>query len=156
MAFASSYQPLADFLSGQRGGVWNASFEEIERVLRRPLPASAYRHQAWWANQSGPGHSQTHGWKSVGWRTTKLDLERKRVCFEREKGGGVRRNSVSDVPIDAALLGEARRVTGINDRDELLAEALRALIQRETADYLLSLGGTMPDYVPGPRERPAA
>lgn len=155
MSIGASYQSLADFLARRDGDVWNATFDEVERVLRRPLPRSAYEHQAWWANQNGRGHSQTHGWRSVGWRTVKLDLERKRVCFEREKSENARRPRQNSFP-DPNLFGEATRVTGIQDRNALIAEALRALIQRETSEYLLSLGGTMPDYSPAPRERPDA
>ena len=79
------YQPLADFLAAKKGGQWDASFEEIEKQLGFSLPKSAYKYQAWWANQNGAGHSQNKGWRSVGWRTSRLDLERRRVRFERER-----------------------------------------------------------------------
>ena len=64
----SRYEPLAQFLAAKKGDSWEASFEDIEKQLGGPLPQSAYKYPAWWANQTGPGHSQTRGWRSVGWR----------------------------------------------------------------------------------------
>jgi len=144
------YQPLADFLAAKKGSQWEASFEEIERALGFPLPKSAYKYQAWWANQSGAGHSQTKGWRSVGWRTSKLDLERRRVRFERERGGG---SEVAPLP-GHDLMRQARELSGIEDNDLLIEEALRALIAREAGRRLIQLGGTMPDLKVPPRRRP--
>ena len=62
----SRYEPLAQFLAAKKTDVWEASFEEIEARLGARLPDSAYKYPAWWANQAGPGHSQTRGWRSVG------------------------------------------------------------------------------------------
>jgi hypothetical protein len=149
MGFGSVYQPLADFLRARAGDDWDARFEDVERVLRRPLPSSAYRYQAWWANQTGPGHSQTHGWRSAGWRTAKLDLERRRVRFERDAGpaDGVK-------PRGQDIWDRAREITGITDRNRLVEEGLRALIARDAAEQLVALGGSMPDYATPARERP--
>jgi hypothetical protein len=152
-AAVSSYLKLAEFLAAKQSGRWDASFDEVERVLGRQLPNSAYRHQAWWANQTGPGHSQTRGWRSVGWRTAKLDLERRRVSFERERDHG---HAARPTAGDRELWREAADLTGIADRADLTREALRALIAREAAGCLIAAGGTMPDFLPAPRERPDA
>ena len=153
MPFNSSYQPLADYLANRKANCWEATFREIEEKLGRRLPASAYRHQAWWANQTGPGHSQTQGWRSVGWRTAKLDLERRRVRFERDDAatGGSRR---AGKPRSSDLQERARLLTGIEDPDRLIQEALQALIERKSAEHLIAMGGAMPDLVVPPRERP--
>jgi hypothetical protein len=147
------YQPLADYLAAKKGRRWEASFDEIERRLGFALPRSAYKYPAWWANQNGPGHSQTKGWRSAGWRTTRLDLEGRRVTFEREA------NVPAREPRDSLgaeeLLRRAGELTGINDRESLIQEALRALIAREAGLRLIRLGGTMPDIKVPPRERPA-
>jgi hypothetical protein len=144
----SRYNALADYLKRRKGSAWDASFEEIESILGGKLPQSAFRYPAWWANQTGPGHSQTAGWRSVGWRTAKLDLERRRVRFEKE---------IDTASITAAdndrLFAEARSWTGIDDQSALVREALRALIAREASARLARLGGTMPDYTAPPRER---
>lgn len=56
--------------------------------------------------------------------------------------------------LDDDLLEEAQRLTGINEKSPLVREALRALIQRESARRLARLGGSEPDLVPAPRRRP--
>ncbi len=145
----SIYQPLADFLAARKGDLWEASFADVESTLGRALPQSAYRHQAWWANQTGAGHSQTYGWRSAGWRTTRLNLEGRRVTFERE------RDISSSTPdtLDA-LIETAGRLLGLTDREDIVAKALRTLIAHEALTSLGELGGSMPDYHAPNRERP--
>ena len=57
------------------------------------------------------------------------------------------------VNLDSALLEEARRLTGVDERTALLHEALRALIARESARRLARLGGSEPRLQPVPRRR---
>jgi len=45
---------------------------------------------------------------------------------------------------DQELLGEAQALTGIAERSALVKEALRVLIQRESARKLALLGGSEP------------
>ena len=59
------------------------------------------------------------------------------------------------VNLDDALLAEARRLTGIEERTALLQEALRALIAREASRRLARLGGSEPGVKPIPRRRSA-
>jgi Arc/MetJ family transcription regulator len=59
------------------------------------------------------------------------------------------------VNLDDALLAEARRLTGIEERTALLHEALRALVAREASRRLARLGGSEPDLRPIPRRRSA-
>lgn len=146
----SRYHALAEYLKRLDEPVWEAGFEEIEKLLGAELPKSAYRYPAWWANQSGAGHSQTSGWKSVGWKTAKLDLASRRVRFERESAD---LRSAQPPAIDDQLFEEARKLTGIDDRVALVREGLRALIARKAAERLARLGGSMPDFAPAPRER---
>lgn len=49
------------------------------------------------------------------------------------------------ITIDDAVLEEASKLTGISDKEELIREALGALISRETGRRLIDLGGSMPD-----------
>lgn len=150
----SRYQPLADFLAGKKELEWNATFAEIEAQLGFPLPDSAYKYPAWWANQTGAGHSQTKGWRSVGWKTRDLDLERRRIRFEREaRAMAAERPSEEDER--RGLMRMAAELTGIDDPDSLVREALRSLIAREAGRRLIALGGTMPDIKVPPRERPS-
>ncbi len=59
------------------------------------------------------------------------------------------------VNIDVQLLDKARRMSGISGNTDLVREALRALIERETARRLARLGGSEPQLDPVPRRRPA-
>ena len=47
--------------------------------------------------------------------------------------------------IDDHLLGEAQRITGTMEKTALVREALRALIERESARRLALLGGSEAD-----------
>jgi hypothetical protein len=119
----SRYEPLAQFLDRSREKVWKAGFQEIEAVLGFALPQSAYRYPAWWANQRGPGHSQTSGWRGVGWKTSKVDLKKQQVVFER-----------------TAQLEQTESTDAQDD-----------FVIRGAIEFLIGLGGTMPDYQPAPR-----
>jgi hypothetical protein len=52
--------------------------------------------------------------------------------------------------LDDELLLKAQEISGLNERGQLIREALIALVQRESAKRLAALGGTEPDlqYVP--------
>jgi Arc/MetJ family transcription regulator len=58
--------------------------------------------------------------------------------------------------IDDKLVNDARRLTHIEERTELIHEGLRALISRESARRLARLGGSEPGISAIPRRRPAA
>lgn len=51
------------------------------------------------------------------------------------------------ITLDDTLLADARAYSGINETGALIREALKRLIQREAAERLIALGGTMPDLV---------
>ena len=57
------------------------------------------------------------------------------------------------VTLDDELLEKAARYTGIKEKSALINASLRAVVEREASRRLARLGGTMPDYVPGPRKR---
>jgi len=56
--------------------------------------------------------------------------------------------------LDDELLAKAQALTGLTEKSALVREALRALVQRESARRLARLGGTMPDLEIPPRRRP--
>lgn len=58
--------------------------------------------------------------------------------------------------LDDDLVGEAQRLTGCTEKTALVREALRALIERESARRLARLGGSQPNLKPVPRRRPPA
>jgi len=53
--------------------------------------------------------------------------------------------------LDDDLLTEAQRLTGTTEKTALVREALRALIERESAKRLARLAGTEPDAKQVPR-----
>ena len=55
--------------------------------------------------------------------------------------------------LDDDLLTEAQHLTGISEKTALVREALRALIERESARRLARLGGTEPSLAEIPRRR---
>ncbi len=58
--------------------------------------------------------------------------------------------------LDDELLAEAQRLTGTKEKTALVRDALRALIERESARRLARLGGTQPELTAAPRRRSAA
>jgi Arc/MetJ family transcription regulator len=57
------------------------------------------------------------------------------------------------VALDDDLIRIAREFTGVAENTALLREALKALIERESARRLAFLGGTMPGVKNVPRRR---
>ncbi|MHB8450941.1 MAG: type II toxin-antitoxin system VapB family antitoxin [Mycobacteriales bacterium] len=55
--------------------------------------------------------------------------------------------------LDDDLLAEAQRLTGTVEKTALVREALRALIERESARRLARLGGSEPGLTETPRRR---
>lgn len=55
--------------------------------------------------------------------------------------------------IDDDLLSRAQALTGLGEKSALVREALRALIERESARRLARLGGSEPDLTAPPRRR---
>lgn len=55
--------------------------------------------------------------------------------------------------LNDALLEEARKMTGIEEKTSLVHEGLRALIAREAAKRLAALGGSQPKLTNVPRRR---
>ncbi|NNN16379.1 MAG: type II toxin-antitoxin system VapB family antitoxin [Acidimicrobiaceae bacterium] len=58
--------------------------------------------------------------------------------------------------LDDDLIAEAQRLTGTPEKSALVSEALRALIERESARRLARLGGSEPRLDRVPRRRPLA
>lgn len=57
--------------------------------------------------------------------------------------------------LDDDLVAEASRLTGTTEKSVLVRQALRALIERESARRLARLGGSEPELTAAPRRRPA-
>ncbi len=55
--------------------------------------------------------------------------------------------------LDDELVAKAQELTGLREKSALVREALKALIQRETARRLALLGGSEPLLAPIPRRQ---
>lgn len=60
------------------------------------------------------------------------------------------------INIDEEILAKAAKLAGPLDRSALVREALKALIERETARRLARLGASQPDLKAAPRRRAEA
>ncbi len=58
------------------------------------------------------------------------------------------------IALDDDLIRTAQEFTGVEEKTALIREALKALIERESARRLASLGGTMRGLKSIPRRRP--
>ncbi len=79
----SKYDPLKFHLIQSQESIIHLSFAQIERILDAPLPNSAFRHNAWWANEVEGTHSHSDSWMDAGYRTESLDLNATRVTFRK-------------------------------------------------------------------------
>ena len=59
-----------------------------------------------------------------------------------------------NIQLDEREVDRARRLTGIEDVQQLLPEVLRRFAHLEAAMRLIRLGGSMPDFKAPPRQRP--
>ncbi len=57
--------------------------------------------------------------------------------------------------LDDDLLNKAQAFTGVREKSALVREALKALIERESARRLARLGGSEPDLAVPSRRRPS-
>jgi hypothetical protein len=143
------YKPIARKLTQASNDELCISLSEIEDILQFKLPPSARKHRAWWSNSYKGNHSQAEGWISVGWETRDIDIKHERIRFVKTSAAGRSNRNLENLE----LWDKAKSLTGINDRMELEAAAVRALIQRVAALELAKLGGTQPNASAAPRER---
>ncbi len=55
--------------------------------------------------------------------------------------------------LDDDLMEKAAHYTGLSESSAIVREALKALVSREAARRLALMGGSAPDFEPGPRKR---
>ena len=80
---SGSYQPLSEYLQSLDVSRIGLSFTEVERILGRPLPASARKHRAWWSNERTGSHSHARAWMDAGWHVAVVDFNAGRVEFDK-------------------------------------------------------------------------
>ena len=82
----SRYAPLAIWLQNYspEKDVVRLQFSQVEDIIDGKLPASAYKHRSWWANDSA-NHSQSQQWLEAGWRVGEIGMGNQTVRFVRIK-----------------------------------------------------------------------
>jgi hypothetical protein len=111
----SRYEPLSRYLQSRREAELPLSFGDVERIVGRELPHSAYEHQPWWANTTT--HSHALAWMRVGWKTSGVNLSKRTVRFVRTDPHPPVENP--DVPFAARQLSI--------DKNDLTSGAVRML-----------------------------
>ncbi len=78
----SKYDPLLQTLLAKETSSWRVHFDQIEKILGMPLPASARKYPAWWSNDATT-HSHSRAWLRAGWKTGQVDLPGEAVTFRK-------------------------------------------------------------------------
>ncbi len=93
----SKYAPFADFLRSQTSDTIEIAFDQVGSMVGG-LPASAWNHDAWWANSSpGDSHTWAHQWAAAGWKCVTADRHRGVAVFQRTGTTAVRRLPVTEL-----------------------------------------------------------
>jgi hypothetical protein len=97
------YEPLTDHLATlATAGRQVAEFDFADIAdLVGGLPPSAFKYQAWWANDS---KVEAQAWRAANWHVDTVNLDRQRVRFARGGVGGSHRRTHRDKPVPAQLL----------------------------------------------------
>lgn len=78
-----SYAPLARYLTNTPEKILSVglTFDQIEIILTKGLPRSAFQYRAWWSND--PTKPQSAAWLDEGWRTSAVNMTERRLNFVR-------------------------------------------------------------------------
>jgi hypothetical protein len=126
----SRYEPLTRYLESRREAEIPMSFQEVEAILNRGLPASARRHQPWWSNTTT--HSHADAWLRIGWKTRNVDLAHQRVVFVQD-------SSLTPPPTPQASLAPSNtRSEAVTFSMGSLAPAAEALVRRHMTKHGVS------------------
>lgn len=87
------------------------TFDEVERILQGDLPASAWQHRSWWANDS-VSHVQSQQWLDAGWQVMRLSLTERRVTFAR-----LEKRNQQYIRFFSELVSQLRNTTDFSMRD---------------------------------------
>ena len=140
------YDPLRSYLGSLPDNAVVLTYEEIERLLGRPLPHTAYSDswRQWWANTET--HSQALAWLRAGWRVTKPDRDNRRVEFRRSSAG-----APAAAPAPATRGGrEDADAAGaiVVPREDLTASALR-MLEDAAEEHSADLGQAVAELLNG-------
>ncbi|MES1159031.1 MAG: hypothetical protein ABUL42_03970 [Terricaulis silvestris] len=130
------YDALNAYFAAQKSPRLSLSFDDVEKAARITLPASAFRYEAWWANDR-TSHVQAQAWLDAGYRTESVDLQKKTVSFVRAapSRSGVQEKNDLIFAHDASgrhpLLGAMRDTFTIEPGHDLAGSSLESHEQAE-------------------------
>ena len=75
------YDPLMKYLDECGFQTVTLTYSEIEKIIDRELPVTAYKRSQGWGNNKN-GHSQAASWLDVGYKTCNILLGQS-VTFEK-------------------------------------------------------------------------
>lgn len=78
-----SYARLATLLNSTPSSIasFGLTFQQIEDILKKELPRSAFEYRAWWSND--PMKPQSAAWLNEGWRTASVSMTDRKLTFVR-------------------------------------------------------------------------
>ena len=81
----AKYDPLKKYLHDLADGQneITLSYEQVEKILGAKLPPAAYRHRAWWSNETNGVHVSAHAWMKAGWKVDTVSQREHWVRFVR-------------------------------------------------------------------------
>lgn len=82
------------------------TFDQVEAIIEGDLPASAYKHRAWWANDS-VSHPHSQQWLEVGWRAASANMSDQHVRFSR-----IKERQRAYIDFYSLLIGDLRKQPG--------------------------------------------
>ena len=148
------YDALNSYLVSQTRTRLRLSFGDIARIAKVRLPASAYEHPAWWANDS-KSHVQAKAWLEAGFRTENINLAAQSVEFVRVKHPGVGETQQDDFRHQTGPLAKKHPLIGAMKGTFTIAPGWDltrpALDPEELAEWEASLDRKAERYLKGPR-----
>ncbi len=81
----SKYSALGAYLRSQPFQEVPMTFADIEKIVGAKLPKSAFVHRPWWSNND-KNSVMTRVWLDAGFRTARVDMENRKLVFERIRG----------------------------------------------------------------------
>ena len=79
----TKYVPLYHFLinKGREGHeYWRMTFQDIESIIKAPLPDSARTPSLFWYDLHQPRRA-SNAWYKAGWRTTDVNIQAETLTF---------------------------------------------------------------------------
>jgi hypothetical protein len=113
------YEPLGEFLRGQRTQEVPLTFSDIEKITGAKLPPKAQHQRAWWSNNPS-NNVMTKVWLKAGYESTQVDMSARKLVFRRmkrvsaEKPASSMKTEEQRHPIFGALKGSVYIPEGID------------------------------------------